>query len=159
VAAETNSPGGCIVQADELVGKVYSPFTVDVEKGRLRLFAKAIGETNPIYFDEDTARKAGYSSLPAPPTFGFSIAMDAEQPFMILEDLGVDKTRSMHGEQVFDYVEPICAGDTITGVQRVVETFEKKGGAMRFIVTETQLKNQYSRPVANLRTVIIVRQG
>lgn len=145
--------------AEELVGKTYAPFTVDVEKGRLRLFAKAIGETNPVYTDEDAARKAGYASLPAPPTFAFTIAMDAEQPFKVLEDLGVDKTRSMHGEQVFDYLEPICAGDTITGLQRVVETFEKKGGAMRFIVTETSLHNQHARPVANLRTVIIVRQG
>ena len=147
------------MKADELVGKVYAPFTVDVEKGRLRLFAKAIGESNPIYLDDDAARKAGYASLPAPPTFAFSIAMDAEQPFKVLEDLGVDKTRYMHGEQIFDYIEPICAGDTVTGVQRVVETFEKKGGAMRFIVTETLLKNQHTRPVANLRTVIIVRQG
>ncbi len=145
--------------AEELVGKIYAPFTIDVEKGRLRLFAKAIGETNPVYSDEDAARKAGYASLPAPPTFAFSIAMDAEQPFKVLEDLGVDKTRSMHGEQIFDYLEPICAGDTITGSQRVVETFEKKGGAMRFIVTETALTNQHARPVANLRTVIIVRQG
>lgn len=147
------------MKAEELVGKAYAPFTIDVEKGRLRLFAKAIGEANPVYTDEEAARKAGYSSLPAPPTFAFSIAMDAEQPFKVLDDLGVDKTRSMHGEQVFDYIEPICAGDTITGVQRVVETFEKKGGAMRFIVTETQLENQHARPVANLRSVIIVRQG
>lgn len=147
------------MKAEDLVGKAYAPFTVDVEKGRLRLFAKAIGETNPIYLDENAARKAGYASLPAPPTFGFSIAMDAEQPFLILDELGIDKTRSMHGEQMFDYIEPICAGDRITGVQVVLETYEKKGGAMRFIVTETGLKNQHGRAVGNLRTVIIVRQG
>jgi acyl dehydratase len=142
-----------------IVGKVYAPFTVDVEKGRLRLFAKAIGESDPVYSDEAAARKAGYRSLPAPPTFGFTIAMDAEQPFLVLADLGVDKTRSMHGEQSFTYHGDICAGDVITGQQRVVEMYPKKGGALWFIVTETSLVNQDQRPVCDLRTTIVVRNG
>ena len=140
-----------------IVGKTYAPFTVEVEKGRLRLFAKAIGETNPVYTDEAAARAAGYRSLPAPPTFGFTIAMDAEQPFLILDDLGVDKTRSMHGEQSFVYRNDICAGDVITGQQKVVEMYSKKGGALWFIVTETALVNQDKQPVCDLRTTIVVR--
>lgn len=147
------------MQAEDLTGKSYPPFSVEIERGRLRMFAQAIGETNPIHTDEAAARQAGYASLPAPPTFAFTITMDAGQPFKVLDDLGVDKTRSIHAEQSFDYLEPICAGDTITGVQRVVETYEKKGGAMRFIVTETALRNQHDRAVAVLRSVIIVRQG
>ena len=43
--------------------------SLDVEKGRLRLFAKATGEKNPIYFDEAAAKAAGYPALPVPPTF------------------------------------------------------------------------------------------
>jgi acyl dehydratase len=143
---------------ESLVGKEYAPFTVEVEKGRLRLFAKAIGETNPIYTDEDAARAAGYPSLPAPPTFAFSLIMDAEQPLKVLEDLQVDKTKTMHGEQGFIYHRPICAGDRITGRQRVLETYEKKNGVFRFVVTETKLENQHHQPTADLRTVIIIRQ-
>jgi acyl dehydratase len=147
------------VQADALVGKEYAPFTVEVEKGRLRLFAKAIGETNPIYTDEQAARASGYAALPAPPTFAFSILMDAEAPLKIIDDLGVDKTHTMHGEQSFTYYRAICAGDTITGRQRVVETYEKKGGALRFVIAETQLQNQRRELVANLRTIIIIKQA
>lgn len=141
------------------IGKEYAPFTVEVEKGRLRLFAKAIGETDPVYLDETAARAAGYRSLPAPPTFPFTIAMDAEQPFLVLADMGIDKTRSVHGEQSFTYHGDICAGDVVTGRQRIVEIFEKKGGALLFIVTETSLKNQDEAPVCDLRTVIVVRNG
>ena len=141
------------------VGKEYPPFSIEIEKGRLRQFARAIGETDPVYTDEAAARAAGWRGLPAPPTFPFTIAMDADQPFLVLEDLGIDKTRSVHGEQSFSYLGDICAGDVITGRQRIAEMFEKKGGALLFIVTETRLSNQRDEPVCDLRTVIVVRNA
>ena len=50
------------------IGVVSEPRTIDVEKGQLRFFAKATGETNPIYFDEAAAQAAGHPAIPAPPT-------------------------------------------------------------------------------------------
>ena len=55
------------------IGRTTKPQTVDVEKGRLRFFAKAIGETDPVYTDEAAAKAAGYKSLPAPPTFALCL--------------------------------------------------------------------------------------
>jgi len=49
------------------IGHEFPSFTAEVEKGRLKFFAKAIGETNPIYTDEAAALEAGYRALPAPP--------------------------------------------------------------------------------------------
>ena len=51
------------------IGHVFPAFTAEVERGRLRFFAKAIGGSNPIYTDEEAAKAAGYRALPAPPTF------------------------------------------------------------------------------------------
>jgi acyl dehydratase len=143
----------------ELIGKEYPPFIAAVEKGRIRQFAKAIGETDPIYFDETAAKAAGFRSLPVPPTFPFSLAMDADQPLLVLNDLGVDKTKTVHGEQSFAYHGDICAGDVITGRQRVVDIYEKKGGTLRFIVTTTRMDNQAAEHVCDLRSVIVVRAG
>lgn len=142
-----------------IVGKEYASFTVEIEKGRIRFFARSIGETNPVYFDESQARAAGFRSIPVPPTFPFTISMDANQSFMVLDDLGVDKTRSMHGEQSFTYHAEICAGDVITGRQKVVDMYDKKGGALVFVVTETRLENQNREHVCDLRTIIVVRNG
>lgn len=142
-----------------IVGREYPPFSVEVEKGRLRAFAKAIGETNPVYFDEAAAHAAGYRSLPAPPTFPFTIIMDAEQGFKVHEDFGIAKAQTVHGEQGFVYHGDICAGDVISGRQRIVGFVEKKGGALQFITTEIALVNQDGRPVCDLRTVIVVRNG
>ena len=145
--------------ATDIVGKVYDPFSVEVEKGRIAFFARSIGATDPIHFDEAAARTAGYRGIVAPPTFGFSIAMDANQSFMVLDELGIDKTRTVHGEQGFVYYDDICAGDIISGRQRVAESYDKKGGALTFIVTETRLDNQLGQHVCDLRTVIVVRNG
>lgn len=140
-----------------IIGKECPPFTVEIEKRWVRSFAEAIGETNPVYFDEAVARGEGYGSLPAPPTFPFAMIMDRNQSFMILDELGIDKRRAMHAEQSFDYHADICAGDVITGRQRVVDIYEKKNGALEFLVTETRLDNQRGEHVCDLRTTVVVR--
>ena len=57
------------------IGKVIPAFRTVAEAGRLRFFAKATGETNPVYFDESAARDAGHPDLPLPPTFLFSLEL------------------------------------------------------------------------------------
>src|SRR5471032_109322 len=109
-----------------IIGKEYPPFTVEVERRWLRSFAEAIGETSPVYFDEPIARAAGYRSLPAPPTFPFAMIMDCNQSFMIVDELGIDKRRAMHGEQSFVYHADLCAGDVVTGRQKVIDVRQKK---------------------------------
>jgi acyl dehydratase len=140
-----------------VIGKEYPPFTVEVEKRWVRSFAEAIGETNPIYFDESVARAAGYRSLPAPPTFPFAVIMDRNQSFMILDELGIDKRRAMHGEQSFVYHADLCAGDVVTGRQTVVDVYDKKNGALEFLVTDIRLDNQRGEHVCDLRTTVVVR--
>ena len=53
----------------QYIGHRFPVFQVEVEKGRLRFFAKAIGETDPVYFDEKAAKAAGHPGLLVPPTF------------------------------------------------------------------------------------------
>ncbi len=144
---------------EDFIGKEYPSFSAEIEKGRLRQFANAIGETNPVYTDEQAAADAGYASLPAPPTFPFCIAMDAGQSFNILEDMNIPMTKAVHGAQGFTYKLPICAGDEITGVQKVTNVFEKKGGALLFIEAEIGMVNQNGDSVCDLQTTVIVRNG
>ena len=143
----------------DIVGKVYDPFSVEVEKGRIAFFARSIGATDPIHFDETAAKAAGHRGIVAPPTFAYSITMDANQAFMVLDQLGIDKTRTVHGEQGFVYHGDICAGDIISGRQKIVEVYDKKGGALTFIITETRLENQMGQRVCDLRTAIVIRNA
>jgi acyl dehydratase len=142
-----------------LVGKEYPPFTVAVERRWIRTFARAIGDDDPVAHDVGAARAAGYPDLAAPPTFAFTVAMEAAQPLAVIDDLGVDKTRTMHGEQRFRFQRPIVAGDVLTGQQKIVDIYERKGGALVFVITETQLRDERDAPVCELRTIIVVRNG
>jgi len=142
-----------------LVGKQYPPFTVAVERRWIRTFARAIGDDDPVAHDVAAARAAGYSDLAAPPTFAFTVAMEAAQPLAVIDDLGVDKTRTMHGEQRFRFHRQIVAGDVLTGQQKIVDIYERKGGALVFVISETQLRDERDAPVCELRTIIVVRNG
>lgn len=139
------------------IGLKSTSLRVEVEKGRLRFFAKAIGETDPIYTDEDAAKAAGYAALPAPPTFAFCLEMEKPNPFEDLETMGIDLGKVLHAEQNFNYHAPICAGDSLTFETRVSDIYVKKGGALEFVVQDSRVNNQTGTLVAELRRVIVVR--
>lgn len=139
------------------IGRTFAPTSAEVEKGRLRFFAKAIGETNPIYTDEAEARRAGYASLPVPPTFFFSLEMEKPDPFGWMKDVGMDLARLLHGEQTFTYHVPACAGDTLTFDSRIDDIYDKKNGALTFLVKTVKVTNQRGEHVADLRSSIVHR--
>jgi acyl dehydratase len=139
------------------VGKEYPAFSADVEKGRLRLFAKAIGSANDIMTDEGAARGAGFPALPAPPTLAYSLTMDCGQSFNALEDMKIPLSKCVHGAQGFRYVRPLLAGDTVTGRQKIVSIIEKKGGALLFIDMQIRLENQRGEHVCDLNQTVVVR--
>ena len=139
------------------IGKSFPALTVDVEIGQLKFFAKAVGEDNPIYTDEDCAKAAGYRSLPAPPTFTFSLNLVTPDPFAKYTSMGIKLNRVLHGGQKFDYLAPICAGDTVTLESTVKDIYSKKNGALEFLEEETVVANQDGEIVARLLNTLVVR--
>lgn len=140
-------------------GTPLSGCTVLVEKGRLRTFARAIGETDPVYHDEDRARAAGHASLPVPPTYLFCLEMlDSERPLAWLEELGVNLMHILHGEQRFVYDRVAVAGETLSFRSILKDAFDKKNGALRFFVKETDVSDESGSRVATLTTTIVVRK-
>lgn len=140
------------------IGKVVVRITTEVEKGRLRFFAKATGETNPVYTDEDSAKAAGYRSLPVPPSYFFCLPMlDDLDPTSWITDLGVNLQNILHGEQSFEYLGMAFAGDSLTFESRVTDIYDKKGGALEFLVTETTGVNQLNEVVVKMKCTTVIR--
>ncbi len=140
------------------IGCVSRPRTIAVEKGQLKFFAKASGEQNPIYFDEEAARNAGHRALPAPPTFAFSLALGAPPDRGdLLRDMGVDMHSILHGEQTFRNFAQIYAGDSITLVTETMDIFSKKGGRLEFVLQRTRAENQHGLLCTELDVLTIVR--
>jgi len=144
-----------------LIGLRLPVHTQLVEKGRLRFFAKAIGETNPIYLDEDAAKAADWRSLPVPPTFLFCLDMERDNPYDYLDTLGIELGKVLHGEQRFRYYQVACAGDRLTFDSQITDIYQKKAGAMEFVVRDTEVFRETHESdrerVADLRSIIFVR--
>ena len=141
------------------IGHEFTPFSAYVEKGRLKFFAEAISETNPIYTDEQAAADAGYKSLPAPPTFPMVLDFEGPENMAVLPLLDIDIAKILHGSQEFEYFAPICAGDTITITSKISDMFDKKGGALEFVVSESTYTNQDGDAVAKAVSTLVVRNG
>jgi len=140
------------------IGRQLPTFLATAETGRLRFFAKATGETNPIYFDEQAARDAGHPNLPLPPTFLFSLEFQIPSNAW-RDELGIVTARILHGEESFRYHRMAYAGDTLRFDVRIADIYDKKGGALEFVVRETRVTNQHGEHVADLRSVLVQRNS
>ena len=141
----------------KFIGMELTPHEAVVEPGRLRFFAKATGQKDPIYTDEAAAKAAGYRGLPVPPTFLFCLDMEKPEPFEMLGKLDIDLGKVLHGEQKFEYKKIACAGDRLRYQGVIKDIYDKKGGALEFIVTETVVTDQTGDEVARLGGVTVVR--
>ncbi|UVE16023.1 MaoC family dehydratase N-terminal domain-containing protein [Pseudomonas sp. LS44] len=140
-----------------LIGRSLGVTSVEVEKGRLRFFAKAIGETDPIYTDEAAAQAAGYKSLPVPPSFFMCLGGEGRDLVEQLNIYGFDLGRILHAEQSFVYHKPAVAGDVLTFDTKIADVYDKKGGALQFVVNETRVTNQDGEHIADVRGTVVQR--
>ncbi|RMF93718.1 MAG: MaoC family dehydratase [Nitrospinota bacterium] len=138
-----------------VLGKESAPVTYEVEKGAIRKFAEAIGDPNPIYYDEEAAKKAGLKGIIAPPTF-FCTFLPRELPDLKME---FGRVR-LNGGNEYEYFHPIHPGDRITVTAKYTDVTEKTGrtGKMVFIITEVTYTNQEGTVVAKARNTGIRRE-
>jgi acyl dehydratase len=141
------------------IGHELSAAVLPIERSRLQFFAKAIGETDPVYVDSDAARRAGYRDIPAPPTFLFAAELDAGLVDQLLADLQIPLAKLLHGEQSFTYHKPACVGDTITVRSKITDIYAKKNGALEFVIKTSRATNQDDELVAEIRSVLVCRNG
>ena len=141
------------------IGFRTEPFTAEVEKGRLRMFAKAIGETDPVYLDEGAAQAAGFRSLPVPPTFLFCLEMERPDAYDWFSQLKVPLEKALHGEQSFNYHATACAGDLLTFESEVTDIYDKKNGALEFLVQRNTITNQLGERIADFDRTLVIRHG
>ena len=141
-----------------VIGKEYPPYTVTVERGRIKDFARAIGDTNPFYLDDRVGAASEWGDVIAPPTF-LTTFRDENDTGTLLKDLGVDISRVLHGEQEFEIHRPLRPGETFLCRSKVLDIYEKSGrsGAMAFVVREMAATDRTNEIVATARHITVVR--
>ncbi len=148
-----------------LIGKDSPPWTFEITTTSVRAFARGVGYTDPVYYDIDAAKKAGYKNLPVPPGYiGTPIYIPGKTddtlsiPPGTLPEIDFGLTNFLDGGTETEYFETICAGDDLTGVNRLanLEVKDSKGlGKMLILTMETELKNQDGKVAAVQRAQAI----
>ncbi|MGH2840856.1 MAG: MaoC family dehydratase N-terminal domain-containing protein [Solirubrobacteraceae bacterium] len=129
----------------DVIGKTYPPTSYAVGREKIREYAQAVGETNPLHLDADAAREAGYDDLVAPPMFAVVYAMPAVAGALFDPEVGIDFSRLVHAGQELTWGPLVIAGDEIATTASVSEIREERGNG--FFVFETVSTNQRGETV------------
>jgi acyl dehydratase len=122
------------------VGKSYAPTTYAVGREKIREYAFAVGETNPLHLEVQAARAAGYRDVVAPPMFAAVYTSPALGPALFDPDVGIDFALMVHGGQEFKWGPLVIAGDEIETTVTVKDISERAGAG--FYVFESVSTNQ-----------------
>ncbi len=138
------------------VGRTY-PATEPYEVGRekIREFADAIGDANPVYTDPEAAKAIGHPDVIAPPTFVFAITFRAAGQVVQDPQLGLDYDRVVHGDQKFAYTRPVRAGDRLT-VTSTIETIKSMAGN-DVVTVRGEVHDETGEHVVTAHTMLVAR--
>lgn len=142
-AAAPGNPRGIFDRSSK--GRTLEPVSVLIERGRIRFFAQVLGEADPVHSDLSAARAAGHPDLVAPPSFFMVVEADANEERKrggkpsVLDLVKCDYRYLLHGDERYFYHAPLYAGEEVDLTTRVVDFYDKKGGAMEFVTFESAL--------------------
>lgn len=137
------------------IGKTYAPRAYAVGREKIREYALAVGERDPLHSDLDAARAAGHPDLVAPPMFAVVYCLPALVEAMQDPELAIDYARLVHGAQAFRWGPLVVAGDEITTQGSVADVFAR--GGLKFYAFATRSINQREEVVCEGTWTNIVR--
>ena len=124
----------------EAIGKTYPASVYAVGREKIREYAYAVGETNPLHLEVEAARAAGYADVVAPPMFAVVYSGRAVTPALFDPEVGINFANMLHAGQEFEWGPLVVAGDEITTTTEVKGISER--GGMGFYEFETVSRNQ-----------------
>jgi len=147
----------------ELAGKKFGEFEFPVERGKIKEFASAILDTDPVYRDREYALQQGFKDILMPVTFPVTFGFHLPSENYVVEmaqEIGMDLGKSVHGEFEVIYERPVCAGETLRGeigIGNIYEKEGKRGGKMTFVEMKTSFYDQGDNPVIVINNLFIER--
>ena len=144
-----------------LIGKDLDEFPLPVERSKVREFARALLDDDPIYKDANAAEEAGFEDIPAPLTFA-AASMHFRDDLPLFAKLGLDLKRVLHGESSWEYLAPVHVGDELVAHRRIADITTrpgKRGGEMTLVTFEMNFVNQNGDTVLRERDVVIQTGG
>lgn len=147
-------PADAIEELKSQVGVERPPLVFDIEKGMIRRFARAVGDPNPLWQDEEYAAKGSYGGIIAPPTFVITLGFEQIERMLTLDS----SQAVLHGSTELECYQPVRAGDVITVSTMIANVRERQGkmGKTVFVTFNISYRNQRQEAVARCRQMAII---
>ena len=131
---------------------------LEIEKGAVLRLAQAIQDSNPLYTDEEAAKRSRYGKLLVPATF-FDYNVPSGDEREITWKIPLPVENRVRGEDEIELLHPIYVGDTIRAKSKILDIYEREGksGKMVFHIAETEYRNQDGIVVMKHRITAIKR--
>ncbi len=139
----------------KFIGKKYKPTLYVVGKEKIKEYALAVNDNNPLYSDENLAKKSEYGSIIAPPMFVVVFAKEAMETLFTDKEINLNFSRLLHGEQEFDFHKIVKDGDKLQTFSLIKNIVEK--GNNDFVVLETKSYNQHNELVVEGLWTFVIR--
>jgi acyl dehydratase len=145
-----------------IIGQEIAEVTFPVDRSKLAELARAYGETDPVWHDPQAAQTAGFDAVPTPPTV--TVLADHWRSGGVaglVEAIGADLSRILHGSAEWEYLAPVRLGDTLTSRQTVADVTQrqgKRGGTMTLVKIDTEFTNQRGELAVRRTDTLIERE-
>jgi acyl dehydratase len=141
----------------DFIGHTFPPSAAyEVSRVKIREFADAIGDPNPVYRDRDAAKASGHPDVVAPPTFPIVFSL-GDVGVLTSPELGINYAMVVHGEQRFVYERPLYAGDTVVCEATITDI--RAAGRNELMTVETEVKTVGGEHICTAYNSLIERGG
>ena len=139
----------------KFIGREFKSTSYVVGQEKIKEYALAIGDKNPLYIDSEFAKKSKYGTIIAPPMFVVVFARDAMFNLFLDDKINVNMSRLVHGEQEFNFHKIVKANDSIKTTSTIKNIYSKNNND--FIELETKSYNQNNELVVDGLWTFIIR--
>jgi acyl dehydratase len=139
------------------IGKSYGPITYEIGREKMREYAAACKDGNPIYHDREFAQQTKYGDIIAMPNFAAVYSLRGAGMLLLDQEIKLNLAMLVHGSQEFEWFGVVKPNDVITETGKVGDIYEK--GELDFIVYEGEARNQAGELVCRARSTFIIRGG
>lgn len=142
----------------DFIGRSFPPTDpYEVSRVKIREFADAIGDPNPVYRDRAAAQALGHRDVVAPPTFPIVFTMAGGGSALASPELGINFAMVVHGEQRFVYERPLYAGDSVVCESTITEI--RSAGRNELLTVETEVKTVDGEHICTAYNSLVERAG
>ncbi|MBV9795758.1 MAG: MaoC family dehydratase N-terminal domain-containing protein [Actinobacteria bacterium] len=140
----------------DFAGRTFPPSEpYEVSRVKIAEFAQAIGDLSPLCRDRAAAQAAGYPDVIAPPTFAIVITMASSGHAIADDELGLDYSMVVHGEQRFEHARPLHAGDVVVAQTTITDITPRR--TMTMLTTRTEITTTGGEHVCTALSTLVER--